>query len=76
MALSEETKLASVEVLILVNAINIRLENNIYRDGELISSTNERKAYCKAQRTDFLSDFPDLTPYADLAGLVDNSVTE
>lgn len=69
MALSEEKKLASIEILPLAGAINIRFENQIYRDDELISVSNERSSYCKTQRAEFLSDFPLLTSCADLAGL-------
>lgn len=69
MALSEEKKLASIEVLPLIGAINVRFENQIYRDDELISTSNERSSYCKNQRVEFLSDFPSLTSCADLAGL-------
>lgn len=72
MALTEETVLAGVEVLPLLNAINVRWEYRILKDGEVISSENQRRAYSEFERAQFLLDVPDGEVYADAAGLKDS----
>lgn len=69
MSLSEQTILASVEVLPQISGINARWENQIIRDGEVISTENVRRAYSRYEREAFLADVPGGEPYADAAGL-------
>ncbi|GAA4493455.1 hypothetical protein [Pseudaeromonas paramecii] len=69
MSLSEEKALVSVEVLPTSNAINVRWENQILRDGEIISTENVRRAYGRYEREAFLADVPNGAAYADAAGL-------
>ena len=69
MALSEERVLAGVEILPLISSINVRWEYRILKDGEVISTENQRRAYGKNERNQFLLDVPDGVNYADAAGL-------
>jgi hypothetical protein len=69
MALSEQTILASVEVLPQVTAINVRWDNQVLRDGEVITSEPFRRAYGRYEREQFLADVPGGAGYADSAGL-------
>lgn len=70
MSLSEQTILASVEVLPQINSINVRWDKQILRDGEIIVSEPFRRAYGKEDREQFLQDVPEGEVYADAAGLV------
>lgn len=69
MSLSEQTILASVEVLPQINAINVRWDKQILRDGKVILSEPFRRAYCRYDREQFLADVPGGEAYADAAGL-------
>ena len=70
MSLTEQTILTSVEVLPQINAINVRWDKQILRDGEIIVSEPFRRAYGKADREQFLQEVPEGEVYADAAGLV------
>lgn len=54
--LEEKQVLKSVEVLEQANTINVLWENQILRDGVVISSTNHRCAYGVGQRERFEAD--------------------
>jgi hypothetical protein len=69
MALSEQTVLASVEVLPQMNSVNVRWDKQIMRDGEVIVSEPHRRAYGRYEREQFLADVPSGEAYADSAGL-------
>lgn len=69
MSLSEQTILASVEVLPQVTAINVRWDNQVLRDGEVIVSEPHRRAYGRYDREQFLADVHGGEAYADAAGL-------
>lgn len=69
MSFSEKTILASVEVLPQINAINVRWDKQVLRDGEVIVSEPHRCAYGRYEREKFLADVPDGEAYADAAGL-------
>lgn len=69
MALSEQTILASVEVLPQICAINVRWDKQIQRDGAVIVSEPHRRAYGRYEREAFLEDVPGGVAYADAAGL-------
>lgn len=69
MSLSEQTVISSVEILPKINAINVLWENQILRDGNVISTELVRRAYGRYERDMFLSDVPNGESYADSAGL-------
>lgn len=69
MSLSEQTVLASVEVLPQINAINVRWDKQILRDGDVAVSEPFRRAYGRYERDQFLVDVPGGESYADSAGL-------
>lgn len=75
MALSEQRVLISIEVLPEQNAINIKWEDQISRDGEMISGLPFRRAYSKQERAAFIDDLVNykdadlIRMYADDAGL-------
>lgn len=69
MALTEQTFLASVEVLPQINAVNVRWDKQVLRDGEVIVSEPFRRAYGRYEREAFLADVPNGAAYADAAGL-------
>lgn len=53
MVLSEQRIIKQVSILPSQNAINVQWANQIFRDGEIISETYERKAYSKEQISEF-----------------------
>ena len=69
MALSEHTNLVSVEVLPQINAVNVRWDKQILRDGEVVVSEPFRRVYGQYEREQFLIDVPGGEAYADSAGL-------
>ena len=69
MSLTEQTVLVSVEVLQQINAINVRWDKQILRDGEVIVSEPHRRAYGRYEREQFLADVPGGEAYADAAWL-------
>ena len=69
MALSEQTIVASVEVLPQINAVNVRWNKQILRDGVVVVSEPFRRAYGRYEREQFLADVPGGEAYADAAGL-------
>ena len=69
MALSEQTNLVSVEVLPQINAVNVRWDKQILRDGEVVVSEPFRRVYGQYEREQFLIDVPGGEAYADSAGL-------
>lgn len=69
MSLSEQSLLASVEVLPQINAVNVRWDKQILRDGEVVVSEPHRRAYSRYEREQFLADVPGGEVYADAAGL-------
>ena len=75
MALSEQRVLISIEVLPEQNAINVKWEDQISRDGAMISGLPFRRAYGKDQRAEFISDLSlyinesSAVVYADSAGM-------
>lgn len=65
--LTEQQILKSVEVLAQTNAINVLWEDQILRDGEVISVSNFRRAYGAGQRVQFESDLgADASKYVEL----------
>lgn len=72
--LEEKKVLKSVEVLAQANAVNVLWENQILRDGVVISTTNHRCAYGAGQEEMFVTDLGDeATKYV---GLIDWTVVE
>lgn len=69
MSLTEQTVLASIEVMPQINSINVRWDKQILRDGEVIVSEPFRRAYGRHEREQFLADVPGGEAYADAAGL-------
>lgn len=69
MPLTEQTILTSVEVLPQINAINVRWDKQILRDGEVVVSEPFRRAYSRYEREQFLADVQGGEAYADAAGL-------
>lgn len=75
MSLSEQRVLTSIEVLPEQNAINVRWDDQILRDGDVISSSNFRRAYGVNDRMTFITDIASyVTPevaemYANAAGM-------
>ncbi len=75
MALSEQRILSSIEVLTEQNAINVKWEDRIMRDDEVISSAPFRRAYGNTERELFTADLAGykdaalIKMYADDAGL-------
>ena len=67
--LQEAKVLVSVEILPQDNSINVRWDNQILRDGNVIFSEAFRRAYGRYDREQFLADVPDGEAYADSAGL-------
>jgi hypothetical protein len=65
MALAESTVLASVNLNITSNAIEVRWDNLIQRDGEIISRVPHRKAYNQDQKSEFLAEVEGGQAYAD-----------
>ena len=72
--LEEKQVLESVEVLTQVNAINVLWENQILKDGVVITSTNHRCAYGAGQKEMFEADLGDEA--AKYVGLIDWTVVE
>ena len=65
--LTEQQVLKSVEVLAQANAINVLWEDQILRDGEVVSASNFRRAYGAGQREQFESDLGvDASKYVEL----------
>lgn len=54
--LTEQQILKSVEVLAQANAINVLWEDQILRDGEVVSRTNHRCSYGAGQMEQFVVD--------------------
>lgn len=75
MALSEQRVLAEITVLTEMNAINVKWEDRILRDDEVISSAPFRRSYSKQERAAFIEDLANykdadlIQMYADDAGL-------
>lgn len=72
MSLSEQKILVGVEVFRQSNAVNVRWDKQILRDGEVVVSEPFRRAYGQYDREQFLLDMtdePTAVTYADLAGL-------
>ncbi len=56
MALTEQRVLSQVTVLPQQSAVNVQWEDQILRDGEVISRSYHRKAYSGDQKDAFLSE--------------------
>ena len=73
----EEIKqLKSVEVLPTSQATNVLWENQVLKDGVVISSVNHRCAYGILQREQFLADVVGATDYIVAAGWTDTAYQE
>ncbi len=68
MALTEQKILKSVEVLIEQNAVNVCWENQILRDGEVISTVPHRCAYAQEQKEQFLAEVEGAASYVAILG--------
>ncbi len=68
MALTESKILAEVSLLPAQNAINVRWDNIIKRDDEVISRQPHRKAYTVEQKDEFLAEVEDGQQYATAIG--------
>jgi len=68
MALTEQTILKSVEVLPEQSAVNVMWENQILRDGEVISAAPHRKAYGQEQKDEFLTEVEGASAYVTILG--------
>ena len=66
MALTESKVLAQITVLPQANAIQVRWDNIIQRDGVEISRVPHRTAYGKGQRDAFLAEVEGASNYGDL----------
>ena len=66
MALTEQRIIKQVTVIPTNNAINVQWANQILRDGEVISETNERKAYGPGQQAEFTAEVAGASDYVDL----------
>ncbi len=56
MALTEQRVLSQVTVLPQQSAVNVQWEDQILRDGEVISKNFHRKAYTADQKAEFLTE--------------------
>lgn len=63
MALTEGKKLVKVALLLDSQTIDVKWENQIFRDGELISSIPHCKAYSAEQKDDFLTEVDGAAEY-------------
>lgn len=68
MALTEQKVLAEINCLQQANAIQVRWDNQILRDGEVISSVPHRKAYSVDQKTEFLAEVEGAEAYVTAMG--------
>lgn len=65
MTFGEKKVLSQVTVLLVANAINVRWENQVLRDGTVISTVPHRKAYGKGQREEFLAEVEGAESYVN-----------
>ncbi len=68
MALTEAKVLAHVGLNIPANSIEVRWDNIIWRDEEMISRVPHRKAYMVEQKDEFLAEVEGGQAYADAMG--------
>jgi hypothetical protein len=68
MSLSESTILASVNINVSANTIEVRWDNIIQRGDEVISRVPHRKAYTPDQKEDFLAEVEGAEAYITAAG--------
>lgn len=68
MALTESTVLAQVNLNLTANAIEVRWDNIIERDGNQISRVPHRKAYSADQKSEFLAEVEGGQQYVDAIG--------
>jgi hypothetical protein len=66
--LTEEKILAAVEILPSTNAINVRWDNVVKRDDEVISRIPHRKAYGAEQKDEFLAEVEGAQKFVDAIG--------
>lgn len=53
---TEQRILSQVTHLPAADAVNVQWTNQVLKDGDVLSSTYERKAYTKAQKDEFLAE--------------------
>lgn len=63
MALSENTVLASVQVIYPSDTINVLHQTQIFKDGELLSSVDSAKAYTRDMKDAFLAEVAGAAAY-------------
>ncbi len=68
MALTESKVLSQVTVLPEANAVQVRWDNLIERDGEVISRVPHRKAYSQDQKQEFLAEVEGAENYLGALG--------
>lgn len=64
----ERTTLASVEVLLAANCIQVKWLKQVLKDGVVISEVPHRKAYCQGQKAEFFAEVEDAQKYIDAMG--------
>ena len=68
MALTESKVLAHVGINLAANSADVRWDNLIERDGEVISRVPHRKAYSVEQKSDFLAEVEGAENYLGALG--------
>ena len=68
MALTENKVLKSIEVIPEAQSVNVLWENQVLRDGVVISQTLERSAYNELDKIRFMSDVSSANEYITILG--------
>ena len=66
--LEEKKVLAEVSARLVEGAINVRWDNCVLKDGEVISRKPHRRSYGPDEQTQFLTDVPDGAAYIQAMG--------
>jgi len=68
MAITRKKTLASVEIMVESNTINVKWLNNIIEDGEVLSSIPHRCCYSIEQKEQFLTEVENGQQYVTAVG--------
>jgi hypothetical protein len=68
MALTEQKILASVDIQPKTSTVQVRWDNLVLRDGEIISRVPHRKAYMQEQKAEFLVEVEGAAAYVTAMG--------
>lgn len=68
MALIEQRVLKQISVLPLSKTIDVQWEDQIVKDGSVISEQYHRKAYSEKQKDEFLAEVENAAPYVAAVG--------